>query len=189
MQLSRSGSPLSSSSQEDTPDNISVHTRQVRRVRVTGVLNSFVIAAQTFTCGSCLHFSPLRPQSFMGFWDLLSTYMDLWPPVWLGIITNSNGHFLIFFLYTHVFLPTTGSCALVSSGNPPISHLVHWILGILASNSNLSPWLEQLELRWNTMWVQESQHPNTSIYWNLVGETFSFFQLWSFSCQRPPLKK
>ena len=53
-------------------------------------------------------------------------------------------------------LPNAGGSNLVSFDSPPIFHLAHMVLGILASQSNLTPCWQQLGPRWNTMQVKES---------------------------------
>ena len=68
-------------------------------------------------------------------------------------ITNYSRHFCT----PTSLLPTTGGSNLVSFDSPPIFHLAHMVLGILAIQSNLTPCLQRLGPRWNTMWVKESQ--------------------------------
>ena len=83
-------------------------------------------------------------------------------------ITNNSRHICA---PTSV-LPTPGGSNLVSFGSPPIFHSAHMVLGILASQSSLTPCLQQLGPRWNT----KSRRARPKTYWNSVKEVVSFFQ-------------
>lgn len=163
-------------------------SRSPAHLRVTGVPNSFVIVAQPFACGSCLASVSDDHSLYMGFWSLLSAFMDFWPSVQFWIIANYHAQETLLVLCAPTpFLPTSTRELPSFLGNPPSSHPAHVVLWILTQDSNLLSWLEQLGPRW-AMWVQESQAQG--FYWNLARETFSLFLMCTFNCQRPrKLKK